>query len=234
METMTLQAKPRTALGKVATKAVRKENLIPCVLYGGNEIQHFTLAPLDLRTLVYSPEFKTVEINLDGVIHRCILKNVQYHPVDERILHIDFLRLIENHPIKIEVPVSFQGVAIGIKSGGKLIKKMRSVKIKTTPEFLIDKIVLDTTSMELGSSSRIKDLIIGDGIEILNNEDIPVASIDIPRALRTADDATAATATTAVAASTPAKAAAPAAKAAAGDKKAPAGDKKAPAAKPKK
>lgn len=231
METMTLQAKPRKALGKVATKAVRKENLIPCVLYGGDEIQHFTLAPLDLRTLVYSPEFKTVEINLDGQMHKCILKHVQYHPVDERILHIDFLRLIEEHPIKIEVPVSFQGVAIGLKSGGKLIKKMRSVKIKTTPEFLIDKIVLDTTAMELGQSARIKDLIIGEGIEILNNEDIPVASIDIPRALRTADDATAATPV--AAAATPA-AAAPAAKAAAGDKKAPAAKAAAPAAKPKK
>jgi len=229
METMTLQAKPRTALGKVATKAVRKENLIPCVLYGGEEIQHFTLAPLDLRTLVYSPEFKVVEINLDGAVHKCILKNVQYHPVDERILHIDFLRLIENHPIKIEVPVSFQGLAIGLKSGGKLIKKMRSVKVKMTPENLIDKIVLDTTTMELGQSKRIKDLLVGEGVEILNNEDIPVASIDIPRALRTADDA--ATTPVAAAAATPA-AAAPAAKGATPDKKAPAA--KAPAAKPKK
>lgn len=231
METMTLQAIPRKALGKVATKAVRKENLIPCVLYGGDAIQHFTLAPLDLRTLVYSPEFKIVEINLDGQVHKCILKHVQYHPVDERILHIDFLRLIEEHPIKIQIPVSFQGVAIGLKSGGKLIKKMRSVKIKTTPEFLIDKIVLDTTSMELGQSARIKDLIIGEGIEILNNEDIPVASIDIPRALRTADEPSAVTPS--AAAATPA-AAAPAAKAAAGDKKAPAAKAAAPAAKPKK
>ncbi|MEP6646339.1 MAG: 50S ribosomal protein L25 [Saprospiraceae bacterium] len=238
MEVMSLQAKSRNGLGKVATKAVRKENLIPCVLYGGDEIQHFTLAPLDLRTLVYSPEFKKVEINLDGKVHSCILKHVQYHPVDERILHIDFLRLIEDHPIKIQVPVSFQGVAVGLKSGGKLIKKMRSVKVKTTPEYLIDKIVLDTTSMELGTSQRIKDLIVGEGIEILNNEDIPVASIDIPRALRTSDDAAAtpsAVATIPTAATPAAKGAAPAADKKATAAKAPAAKapaSKAPAAKP--
>lgn len=232
MEVMTLQAKPRKGLGKVATKAIRKENLIPCVLYGGDEIQHFTLAPLDLRTLVYSPEFKIVEINLDGTIHKCILKNVQYHPVDERILHIDFLRLIEDHPIKIDVPISFQGLAVGLKSGGKLIKKMRSVTVKTTPEHLIDKIVLDTTSMELGQSSRIKDLVLSEGIEILNNENIPVASIDIPRALRTGTEETTTAAVTpaagaavtpvAGAAATPAaagKAAPPAAKKEKGGKK---------------
>jgi large subunit ribosomal protein L25 len=215
MEVMTLQAQTRKNLGKVATKAVRKEKLIPCVLYGGEDILHFTLTPLDLRSLVYSPEFKIVEIDLDGTKHRCILKHVQYHPVDERILHIDFLRLIEEHPIKIEVPISFQGLAIGLKSGGKLIKKMRSVKIKTTPENLIDKIVLDTTPMTLGQSARIKDLVVGDGVEILNGENIPVASIDIPRALRAEPEATTiATAAATPAATTTAAPAAPAGKAA--------------------
>jgi large subunit ribosomal protein L25 len=231
MEVMTLQATPRKEFGKTASKTIRRENMIPCVLYGGEDVQHFTLAPLDLRKLVYSPEFKIVEINLDGQVHKCILKHVQYHPVDEKILHIDFLRLIEDHPIKIEVPVSFQGVAVGLKSGGKLIKKMRSVKIKATPEHLIDKIVLDTTNMELGTSQRIKDLIVSDEIEILNSENIPVASIEIPRALRLGDETTATAATPGAtpAGTTPVVAAAtPAAPAAAAGK-----DKKAPAKKEK-
>jgi len=220
MEVMSLNATPRTTSGKTGAKATRKENRVPCVLYGGDEVLHFSLAPLDLRTLVYSPQFKIVEINLDGQSHRCILKNVQYHPVTDQIYHIDFLRLIEEHPIKIEIPISFEGVAIGLKSGGKLIKKMRKVKIKTVPEHLIDKIVLDTTNMALGTTQRIKDLIISDNIEILNNENIPVASIDIPRALRTADEtpaagapavaAAAATTTPAAKGAAPAKAAAPA------------------------
>jgi len=230
MEVMTLQAKARKELGKVATKAVRKDNLIPCVLYGGEDVQHFTLAPLDLRTLVYSPEFKIVEINLDGTVHKCILKNVQYHPVDERILHIDFLRLIDEHPIKIEVPISFQGIAVGLKSGGKLIKKMRSVKVKLTPELLIDKIVLDTTPMELGQSHRIKDLVVAEGIEILNNENIPVATVGIPRALRSGPEET--TATTAIATAVTPVPGAPAAPAA-GAKTPATPEKKAPAKKEK-
>ena len=205
---MTLNATPRTELGKTATKANRKANRIPCVLYGGNELQHFTLAPLDLRSLVYSPEFKVVEINVDGLVHKCILKSVQYHPVTESIMHIDFLRLIDNHPIKVEVPISFEGIANGLKSGGKLIKKMRKVKIKTLPENLVDKIRLDITPMELGQSQRIKDLHLAEGIEVLNNENIPIATIDIPRALRGA----AAEDTTAAKAAPAAKAAAPAAK----------------------
>lgn len=205
MEVISLNATPRTDLGKVATKAVRKDNLVPCVLYGGNEIQHFTLVPLDLRTLVYSPEFKIVEIQLNGQTHRCILKDVTFHPVDEKIIHIDFLRLIDGHPVKVDVPISFDGVAVGIKSGGKLIKKMRKVTIQTTPDKLIDKMILDTATMELGETRRVKDLQMTKGITILNNENIPIASIDIPRALRTAQDEAA------KAAAAPAKGAAPAA-----------------------
>ena len=216
MEVMTLNASPRTGLGKAATKANRKENRIPCVLYGGSEIQHFTLAPLDLRPLIYSPEFKIVEINLEGQSHRCILKSAQFHPVTDSIMHIDFLRLIEDHPVKVEVPIAFDGVAQGIKAGGKLIKRMRKVQIKTVPKNLIDKVVLDTTPMALGQSQRIKDLMLGEGVQILNNENIPVATIDIPRALRgaAAEETTAAAKAPAAAAKTPAapaKAAAPAA-----------------------
>jgi large subunit ribosomal protein L25 len=226
MEVMTLNASPRTGLGKAATKAIRKENRIPCVLYGGAEIQHFTLAPLELRPLIYSPEFKVVEINLDGQVHKCILKSVQFHPVTDSIMHIDFLRLIDDHPVKVEVPIAFDGVAQGIKAGGKLIKRMRKVQIKTIPQNLIDKVVLDTTPMALGQSQRIKDLMLGEGVEILNNENIPVATIDIPRALRgaTAEETPAATtaakAPAAPAAKAPAaaKAAAPAAPAKGGKK----------------
>jgi large subunit ribosomal protein L25 len=211
MEVLSLNATTRPALGKTATKAVRREDRVPCVLYGGDEIQHFTVAPLDLRALVYSPEFKIVEINMDGTTYRCIVKDVTFHPVTEKIIHIDFLRLIEDHPIKIDVPISFEGVAVGIKSGGKLIRKMRKVTVLTTPAHLIDKIVLDTTSMELGQTQRIKDLKLTEGIEILNNENIPVASIDIPRALRTGPEETATTPAATAAAPAAAKAAAPAA-----------------------
>lgn len=188
MEVLTLNASPRKDLGKAATKAVRNADLVPCVLYGGNENLHFTVVPLDLRDLIYSPEFKVVEINLEGETHRCIIKSAQFHPVTDKVMHIDFLRLIDNHKVKVDIPISFEGIAIGIKEGGKLIKKMRKVSIKTVPEHLIDKIVLNTTRMKLGESLRIKDLDLSEGIEILNNGNIPIATIEIPRALRGGDD----------------------------------------------
>ena len=188
MEVLTLNANPRTDFGKAATKAVRNADLIPCVIYGGGDNKHFTLAPLDLRSLIYSPDFKIVEINLSGEMHRCIIKSAQFHPVTDRILHIDFLRLIDNHTIKVDIPIRFDGIAEGIKEGGKLMKKMRKVSIKTIPENLIDKIVLDTADMKLGDSLRIKDLDVSEGIEILNNGNIPVASIEIPRMLRVEDE----------------------------------------------
>lgn len=184
MEAITLKGTARKNLGKTATKAVRNADLVPCVLYGGNEIQHFTVEPLDLRPIVYTPEFKIVHIELDGQTHRAILKDVQVHPVNERILHIDFLRLVEDHPVKVNVPVSFEGIAQGLKSGGKLIKKARNVKIKAMPSHLVDKIVLDTTAMGLGETQRIKDLQVPEGVEVLQNASIPLATIDVPRALR--------------------------------------------------
>lgn len=189
MEVITLQGAARKDLGKSATKAVRNADLVPCVLYGGNEIQHFTVEPLDLRPVVYTPEFRIIEVQLDGQTHRCILKDLQVHPVTERILHVDFLRLIDNHPIKVNVPVSFEGIAQGLKSGGKLIKKVRKVKIKTVPENLVDKVVLDTTEMGLGATQRIKDLHMPEGVTVLQNENVPVATIDVPRALRAAASA---------------------------------------------
>ncbi len=191
MEVLTLNATARENLGKAATKAVRNADLVPCVLYGGDDIKHFTLVPLDLRPLIYTPEFKVVEINLDGETHRCIIKSAQFHPVTDKILHVDFLRLIDNHQVKVDIPISFEGVAVGLKEGGKLMKKLRKVSIKTVPEKLIDKIVLNTTPMKLGESLRIKDLDVTEGIEILNNANIPVASIEIPRLLRTLDPAAA-------------------------------------------
>jgi len=184
MEVITLNGTARQNLGKTATKAVRNADLVPCVLYGGSEINHFTVEPLDLRPIIYTPEFKVIEIQLDGQTHRAILKDLQVHPVTERILHVDFLRLIDNHPVKVNVPVSFEGIAQGLKSGGKLIKKVRKVKIKALPNQLVDKVVLDTTEMGLGETQRIKDLRIPEGVEVLQNASIPLATIDVPRALR--------------------------------------------------
>ncbi|MFZ1496100.1 MAG: 50S ribosomal protein L25, partial [Saprospiraceae bacterium] len=111
---------------------------------------------------------------------------VQFHPVTEQLLHIDFLRLVEKTPIKVEVPLRFKGSSPGVKLGGKLIQQIRKIKIKTTPEFLVDELKADISKLDLGQALRVREVTVPQGVEILNNGATPVALIEIPRALKAA------------------------------------------------
>ena len=186
MQTVAIKGEARTDLGKKFTKSVRNEGKIPCVLYGKDEVAHFSTTLKDIKSIVYTPEFKVAEIELAGNTYRCILKDVQYHPVTDEILHIDFLKLIDGHPVKVEVPIKFTGTSPGVKSGGKLIQQVRRIKIKTVPEKIVDELTLDISSLELGQSIRVRDIQAIEGIEIMNSPGIPVALVEIPRALRSA------------------------------------------------
>ncbi len=186
MEVIAINGHPRAELGKKGTKAVRNQEQIPCVIYGPGLSEHFSTDLSSVRHLIYTPDFKVAEVNIGGRKHRCIVKDVQYHPVTERILHIDFLSLTEGHPVKVEVPLRFTGTAVGVKGGGKLQQKVRRVKIKTLPESLITELKLDITNLEMGQSIRIRDIKPPHNVEILSSPSTPVATIDIPRALRSA------------------------------------------------
>ncbi len=187
MNTIAFSGTVRNGSGKKASKAVRKEGGIPCIMYGGDSNVSFSIKPLDIKGLIYTPEFKVAEITLDGTTHKCILKDAQFHPVTESVLHADFLRLEEGRTVKVEVPVRFKGVSPGVKVGGKIQQSLRRVKIKTTPENLVDTLFLDISKLELGSSARVKDLEVPDGIEVMNSSGIPIVSVVVPRALKSAD-----------------------------------------------
>lgn len=186
MEVIAINGLPRTDLGKKGTKAVRNEDMIPCVLYGAGVTEHFSTDASSVRHLIYTPDFKVAEITVGKTTHRCIVKAVQYHPVTEKIMHIDFLSLADGHSIKVEVPLRFTGSSIGVKGGGKLLQNMRRVKIKTMPEFLISELNLDITNLDMGQSVRVRDIQVPENVEILSSGSTPVASIEIPRALRSA------------------------------------------------
>lgn len=187
MESLKFKGELRTETGTKAAKAARRAGLIPCELYGGNENVHFAVSPKDVKDLVYTPDFRVSDIDINGKIYRAIMKSIQFHPVSEEILHIDFLKLDDGRQIKIEVPVRFTGVAPGVKSGGKLTQKLHRIQIKTTPEHMIDEVVLNISKVKLGQSVRVRDIKIGDKVEVLNNPNIPVASVTIPRALKTTE-----------------------------------------------
>lgn len=194
MQVVNIKAETRTALGKKGAKATRKEGRIPCVLYGGDEVIHFSTTQNEVRHLIYTPDFKIAEVEVDGKPFRCIVKEKQYHPVTDSILHLDFLRLEDGRPIKVQVPIRFKGTSPGVKSGGKLIQNVRNVTIKALPENIIDEVTVDISKLDLGQSIRIRDIQVGEGLEITNAQGIPIATIEIPRALRSAQQAAAAAA----------------------------------------
>ncbi|MBX2872081.1 MAG: 50S ribosomal protein L25 [Saprospiraceae bacterium] len=189
MEIVAIKGQVRTDVGKKASKAVRNEGRVPCVIYGSQDTLHFTIDPKQVKPLVYTPDFKLAEVELDGASHKCIIKDIQFHPVSDAIVHIDFLSLTEGHKLKVEIPVGFEGVSPGMKLGGKLQQNLRRVKIKTTPEHLVDKLILDVSHLELGQAVRVRDLKVSDDIEIISPLGTPIASVEIPRALRSATSA---------------------------------------------
>lgn len=191
MQTVAVAGQPRESLGKKATKAVRAAGAVPAVLYGGREPLHFTIKPLDVRDLIYTPEFKLAELDVDGKKVKAIVKDVQFHPVTDAITHIDFLALQDGHPIKVSVPVGFKGTSPGVRSGGKLQQAVRKIKIKTTPDKLVDRIVMDISSLEMGDSIRIRDIQGLEGVEVINPGGQPVATVIVPRAMRSAATAAA-------------------------------------------
>ncbi len=184
MKSIAFTGNLRKETGKRASKAIRKEGRIPCVMYGSEDNIHFSTTYNDIRHIVYTPDFKVAEISVEGVTHRCILKEVQFHPVTENIQHIDFLKLEEDRPVKLEVPIRFKGVSPGVKNGGILQQSLRRIKIKTTPDQMVDEMHVDISNLLLGKAVRVRDLEVPEGIEVMNAPGIPVASVNVPRALR--------------------------------------------------
>ncbi|MBK9270194.1 MAG: 50S ribosomal protein L25 [Saprospiraceae bacterium] len=189
METVRIQGLLRDKNGKEAAKRYRAQGLVPCVLYSKDDHVQFCVNPADLKHLVFSPDFKVAEIDIQGKAYKCILKEIQWHPVTDAVVHIDFLQLIPSVPVKVELPIRLKGAAQGVKSGGKLIQRMRMVKIKTVPENLISEMQADVTNLDLGQTMRIRDIRTEKGVEILTPAATPIVSIEIPRALKTAEAA---------------------------------------------
>lgn len=186
METVAINGELRTGTGKKASKQDRKSEVVPCVLYGKDGVVHFTTTSAALKPLIYTGDFKLANIQVDGTDSQAIIKDVQFHPVTDEVLHVDFLKLIPNHPVKVEVPVRFKGTSPGVKLGGKLQQSLRRVKIKTTPEKLVDELKVDISTLDMGQSVRVRDLEVGENIEIMVEGATPIATIEIPRALRSA------------------------------------------------
>jgi large subunit ribosomal protein L25 len=212
MKSITIEGQLRTGTGKKATRQLRSQGLVPGVIYGGTQEISFAAPVLAFKSLVYTPEFLLADIKVDGKTYQCIMKDLQFDTVTDALAHVDFLQLVADRPVVATIPLKFIGASAGVKAGGKLVTKMKSLKIKTLPKFLQGNIEIDITNLELNGNIRVED-VKAEGYEILNSPRIPIASVVMTRQLKQ-EEATA-----------PAAAKAPAAKAAA-----PAAAAKAPAA----
>src|SRR3954454_2981725 len=211
MKTITIEGQLRTELGKKATRQLRSQEMVPGVIYGGEKEVNFSASARAFKSLVYTGEFQLAELKLNGDTYRCILKDLQFDKVSDALNHVDLMELVEDKKVIATLPLKFTGTAAGVKAGGKLILKMKSIKVKTYPKYLKEQIEVDVSNLELNGNIRVQD-IKAENMEILNPPRISVASVVLTRQLKQ-DEATSAAvaAPAAAAASTPAKpAAAPA------------------------
>lgn len=197
MKSIEIKGSLRTETGKKATRELRKDNGVPCVLYGtqkdenGNQVAtHFTVPTEGLRNLVYTPHIYVVDLNIDGKIVNAIMKDIQFHPVKDNILHVDFLQIDEANPIVMEVPVKLEGLAEGVKAGGKLALQVRKLKVKALYNVIPEKLVIDVTNLGLGKTIKVGELNF-EGLQILNAKEAVVCAVKLTRAARGAQAAAA-------------------------------------------
>ncbi len=209
MLAVNIQGEVRNSITKKATRDLRSSGNIPCVLYGGKENIHFSIKSKDIKGLVFTPEFKKAEITIGGNVHTAIVQDIQFNTISDKVNHIDFLELTPGKKVIVDLPLKFTGVAKGVKAGGKLIPRLRKLKVKSTPEALASHLDIKVEELELGKHIRVKELNF-EGMEILTAPNNPVVSAFVPRVLKT-EEVAAPTAAAAPAAGAAAPAAAPAA-----------------------
>lgn len=187
MKSVAIQGQLRTEMGKGAARSLRSEGKVLGVIYGGDKEIHFSAPQLALRDIVYTPEFKKAEITVDGTSYNCILKDAQFDPVTDRLIHADFLQLIDDKKVIAQVPVKLVGQAAGVKAGGRLEQKLKTLKVRTYPKYLKDAIELDITDLQLNGNVRVED-VKAENLEMMNPARQPIASIVMTRALRQAEN----------------------------------------------
>ena len=210
MKTFQLNAEPRTDLGKKAAKALRASQKIPCVLNGGKVVElkdgkyegtlaegekvveigrdgkavlttDFTVNFNDVRKLIYTPDVYVVELNINGVEKKAVLKDIQWHPINDSILHLDFLEVNEDKPVVVPIPVKVEGHAAGVKAGGKLFLSMKKVKVKGIYTDIPERIVVNVDNVAIGHAIKVGDLKF-DKFELANAKDLVITGVRATRA----------------------------------------------------
>ncbi|MPM22820.1 50S ribosomal protein L25 [bioreactor metagenome] len=148
----------RGNVGKKDAKRLRNEGLVPCVLYGQKEQLHFFTQEKQFKDVIYTPKACYVELNIDGQKHMAILQEVQYHPVSDSILHVDFFEFANDKPVSLTIPIEITGTSPGVLKGGKLQQKVRKVKVTALPDKMPEKVTVDISSLDINDAARVKNI----------------------------------------------------------------------------
>lgn len=180
MKTFELVGTPRSEFGKKAAKAFRKEGLIPCNLYGLGENMTFTVSKEDVRKLIYTPDTMVVALTIGDIKKMAVIKELQFHPVNEELFHIDFLAVDEKKPVTVEIPITLEGHAAGVKAGGKLSLDMRKLKVNGIYTNIPERVIIDVTELGLGKKIAVSNVTV-ENCRLMNPKDAIVAQVKATR-----------------------------------------------------
>ena len=195
MKTIEIKGTARVVGGKKAAKQLRKQGFVPCNLYGEKkgenglpEATAFSVTDGELRKLLYTPDIYTVKLDIDGQQCLAILKEAQFHPVNDNVLHVDFYQITDEKPIVMEVPIKLNGLATGVKAGGKLSASVRKLKVKAVHTAIPERLDIDVTNLELGKTIKVGELSF-EGLELVTSPSVVVCQVKMTRNARSAASA---------------------------------------------
>lgn len=192
MKEINIKGTARTEFGKKAARALRKTDAVPCNLYGNMKNENgesislpFTTTNAELRNLIYSPDIYAVNLDIDGKSYKAVMREIQFHPVKDNVLHVDFYEVNDVHPIVMEVPVKLNGLAEGVKAGGRLAASVRKLKVKAVYTHIPERLDIDVTSLGLGKTIKVGELHF-EGLELVTSKDVVVCQVKMTRGARAA------------------------------------------------
>lgn len=192
MKSINVKGTARTATGKKATRDLRKNGGVPCNLYGENKNENgeniamsFATTQEELRKLVYSPDIYSVNLTIDGKECKAVMKELQFHPVTDQLLHVDFYEITEEKPIVMEVPIQMTGLAEGVKAGGKLAASVRKLKVRAPYTAIPEKLIIDVTNLALGKTIKVGELSF-EGLELVTSPSVVVCQVKMTRSAMSA------------------------------------------------
>jgi len=188
MKTILLKGELRKGLGTSSSKALRNEGKVPCVMYGSGENLNFSVYQADFKNLIYTPNVYKVKLDIEGKEYNAILQDVQYHPVSEAILHVDFMEVNEGKSVIMDIPIRVVGNAPGVRAGGKLVKKFNKLRVRGPIASLPDYIDVNIDTLEIGQSVKVKDISVT-GFDLLDAKENAILSCKTTRALMQTDAA---------------------------------------------